>query len=273
MGRCRSWQVGNRWRVASGKWRVILLTIILLFGFISACRSSGETLERIRIDGVMRVGLDPTFPPFENGDYGNLEGIDVDLAHAIGREMGVDIEFIYLGYDGLYDALLIDQCDVLISALVIDETKTKDFAYSDPYFNVGQFLIVREDSDLKTLADFEGKILSVETGSGGHVEAISAQNEIRNLDIRTFPTPADAMWVVQQGETDGAIVDQVNARLTIQSQPGLILTEEPITVEPYGIVTQQDDEQLLDELNRILDVLKDSGELDEIIDHWLDGDA
>ena len=95
--------------------------------------------------------------------------------------MGVEIEFVLFGYDGLYDALLIDRCDILISALIIDETKTKEFAYSDPYFNAGQFIVTHESNrSIKSLADLEGQTVAVETGSAGHVEAISAQNRVRN---------------------------------------------------------------------------------------------
>ena len=252
---------------------LLALCCLILFG----CGPSGETLERIQAEGVMRVGLDPTFPPFENGDSGTLEGIDVDLANAIGRDMGVRIDFVYLGYDGLYDALLIDQTDVLISALVIDPAKTKDFAYSDPYFNVGQVMVIREDSPLNgtsgsaDLTDLEGKTVSVETGSEGHVEAIAAKNLVRDLAITTLPTPADAMWVVLQGEADAALIDQVNARLYIQGQPDLTYAQQPITVEPYGIVTRKGDSRLLSELNQILEDLNESGELEQIISKWLDG--
>ena len=99
------------------------LILILLVGLAcSGCTGRAQTLDRILADGVIRVGLDPTFPPFENGD-GGLHGIDVDLANAIGRELGVEVEFVLFGYDGLYDALLIERCDILLSALIVDETK------------------------------------------------------------------------------------------------------------------------------------------------------
>ena len=239
---------------------------IALFG----CRGDNQTLDRIQADGVIRVGLDPTFPPFENGD-GGLHGIDVDLAEAIGRELGVRVEFVLFGYDGLYDALQIGRCDILLSALIVDVTKTKDFTYSEPYFNAGQFLVLREDQNETTeLADFEGKTLSVETGSAGHVTAISAQNRVRDLGIKTFPTPDDAMWTVLQGETDGAIIDQVNAKLYAQTHSGLVLAPNPVTVEPYAIVTRKDDGALQRELDRILVGLEQSGELNSIVSRWLD---
>ncbi len=262
--------ISRKYEVRSPKWRACYFILITSFFLLfSGCGNRSQTLERIRADGVIRVGLDPTFPPFENGD-GGLHGIDIDLANAIGRELGVSVEFVLFGYDGLYDALLIDQCDILISALIIDETKTKDFAYSEPYFNAGQFLVVHEETTgVNSLTDFEGKTVSVETGSAGHVAAISAQNRVRDLSIKTLPTPDDAMWTVLQQETAGALIDQVNARLYMQSHSRLSLVAEPITVEPYAIVVRKDDDELLSEINQIIETLSFSGELQDIIDAWI----
>ena len=77
----------------------------------------------------MRVGIDPTYPPFALADDAGLRGIDVDFAQALAEELGLEAQFTYFGYDGLYDALTTGQVDVLISALVILPEKTKHIAY------------------------------------------------------------------------------------------------------------------------------------------------
>ncbi|MEM8857936.1 MAG: transporter substrate-binding domain-containing protein [Chloroflexota bacterium] len=253
------------------KWgySISFILLILYFTLLTGCGSS-ETLDRIQADGVIRVGLDPTFPPFENGDYGVLEGLDVDLANLIGREIGVEVEFVLLGYDGLYDALLIEQCDILISALVIDPAKQKDFAFSKPYFNAGQYLFVHETNpDITSLIDLEGKSIAVETGSAGQVEAISTKNSLKDLQIQTLSTADDALWTVLQLENDAALVDQVNGRLYLQQQPVLEMILNPVTVEPYAIVTRKADSALLNEMDRILANLLPSDEWKQVENKWL----
>lgn len=253
----------------SKKPTICSILITLAFILLTGCGST-ETLDRIQADGVIRVGVDPTFPPFENGDYGVLEGLDIDLANAIGRELGVTVEFVLLGYDGLYDALLIDQCDILISALAIDPAKQKDFAYSQPYFNAGQYLFVHESNQtIVNTFDLEQSRLAVETGSAGHVEAIALQNSIPNIELITLPTPDDALWTVLQLENDAALVDQVNGRLYIQQHPTLQMIDNPITVEPYAVVTRREDTALLDQINTILVTLLGSTEWIEIEEKWL----
>lgn len=251
-------------------WLTLLICVAVIL--LAACQSGEEDAwDAILASGKIRVGLDPTFPPFENGDTGDLHGIDVDLAREIGQQLGLEVEFIYHGYDGLYDALQTGQVDLLVSALVIDPQKTKLFAYSEPYFNAGQFLVIHPDRagsiDIDQLQD---KTLAVEIGSEGHVQLIEAQRVTSGLDIKPLPTPNDALWVVLQQEVDGAIVDQITARLYKQQFPDLLILPEPITVEPFAIVTRTEDEQLLEAVDDAILSLESSGQLDEIVGNWLD---
>src|SRR5688572_5553659 len=56
--------------------------------------------------GTWRVGVDPSFPPFEDlDDAGVAVGYDLDLARAIAADWGLEAEIIPIGYDSLSDAL------------------------------------------------------------------------------------------------------------------------------------------------------------------------
>ncbi|MBN2470002.1 MAG: transporter substrate-binding domain-containing protein, partial [Anaerolineae bacterium] len=93
-------------------------------------------------EGILRVGVDASYPPFavDPGD-GALTGLDIDLARAVAEVMGVELRFINMGYDGLYDSLRANQADVLFSALRTDPLRTRDVRYSRSYFDAGQVLV------------------------------------------------------------------------------------------------------------------------------------
>jgi polar amino acid transport system substrate-binding protein len=249
---------------------MVSLLMLLLLGS-TACTSPDSSWERVSNAGVLVVGLDPTFPPFENADEGELVGLDVDLARALGRELGVSVEFRYLGYDGLYDGLATKQVDVLLSALVVDETKRDDFAFSDPYFNAGQFLVVvKEGSTINSYTDLVGQTVAVELGAEGHVQAIRWERQLVNLATLPLNTAEEALAAVVDGRAQAAVVDHVSGRLYLQANPSLHLLPEPVTVEPYALVTRHEDGALLEQLNEALAHLEESGELGEIIGRWLD---
>ncbi|MCB8982361.1 MAG: amino acid ABC transporter substrate-binding protein [Ardenticatenaceae bacterium] len=246
-----------------------LLFLLLLTG-LAACNGRESAWPRIQQEGVLRVGLDPTYPPFEVDTGGELSGLDVDLAQAMGADLGLDVAFSYFGYDGLYDALATEQVDVLLSALVIDPARREDFAYSEPYFNAGQILIVRQgETAVTSMTDLANRTLAVELGAQSHVEALEWSRKLAGLTVQPYTTPEEALTAVLQGEADAALVDGINGRLFLRDNPGLTYTANPVTVEPYALVVRIEDSELLDHLNDSLARLQSSGELDAIIAKWL----
>ena len=247
--------------------RYVFLLLSLLL--ITACRPADDSWERVQATGVLKVGLDPTYPPFEVADENGVSGLDVDLARALAADLGVEAEFVYFGFDGLYDALATEQVDVLLSALVVAPERGRDFAFSEPYFNAGQVLIVpASNEEIGEMADLNGRTLAVELGALGHVEATTWAKRIPDLTIRPYTTSDEALTAVITGEADAALIDAISGRLFLKEQPQLTIAQE-VTVEPFALVVRIEDEQLLNQLNDSLENLRQSGELDAIIGKWL----
>ncbi len=245
----------------------LILIVLLQMG----CQTTDDSWERVQAAGVLRVGLDPTYPPFEVDDGRGVYGLDVDLAKAIASDLGLDVQFVYFGYDGLYDALATEQVDVLISALVIIPERTRDFAYSEPYFNAGEILIVPADNTtIETMEDLGGQTVAVELGSLGHVEATEWAKRVEGLEIITFSTADEAITAVQQNNAHAALTDAISGRLFLRENDGLKRLPESVTVEPFALVVRSEDEQLLTTLNKSLINLEQTGQLSQIMSEWLD---
>lgn len=245
----------------------------LMVGFLLlGCGRAEDSWQRVQENGVLTVGLDPTYPPFATATADDLFGFDVDLARALGDELGLQVQFAYFGYDGLYDALGARQADVLISALVIDPTRIRDFAYSDPYFNAGQILLVPTGSSINSPGDLRQTTLAVELGSEGHVQGLAWGRQVVGLTVRPLSSPEEVIRAVGQAEADAALLDHINARLHLaQTEYDLHLAPTPITVEPYALVVRAQDKQLLAKLNTALQTLITNGTLERMSQRWLDG--
>jgi ABC-type amino acid transport substrate-binding protein len=249
--------------------------IILL---LVACQQTDQSWPRIQQTGILRVGLDPTYPPFESGDNPPLEGFDIDLANAIAADLGLTAEFVYFGYDGLYDALQTKQVDVLISALVIQPERTRDFAYSEPYFNAGQILIAPKEASLgnqtlTTIESLNNHTLAVELGAEGHVLATTYQRQLPDLTVIPYNSPDEAITAVLTQQADAVLIDSISGRLFLKNAPTDLftteLTFETITEEPFAFVTRIEDRNLLEKLNQSLNRLKQNGALQTIDQRWL----
>jgi ABC-type amino acid transport substrate-binding protein len=228
-----------------------------------------NTWERIQTNGIMRVGMDASYPPFEYFDEeGHLIGFDVDLARELGRRFGVDVEFVIISFDGLYDALRVERIDVILSALPLDLRLTEDVAYSHPYFNAGQVLVVREEeNELSSVGHLEARKVGVEWGSMGDVEARQLQRRM-DFELFPYPTPQEALTSLVDGETDAVIMDTVSVYQFSRQRAGTKIAGPPITDEPYVIATVLGSYILQERLNEAILDMSASGYLDQLKVEW-----
>lgn len=258
--------------------RVLFVLAVVLVGLGAWWLGQGgpagrpdKSWERVQARGVLRVGTDASYPPFEFvDDQAQIAGFDADLARAVATRLGVRVEFVNLSYDGLYDALAAGQVDAVVSALVIDPMRMADFAYSAPYFNAGQVLVVRRDGltpqGMRVLA---GQRLAVELGSDGEVQARRWAQRLPGLVVQPWPEPAQALAAVEAGQADVALVDTISARTALRDHPALRLSSDPVTYEPYAIAVPRHSQALLEVINRALAEIQADGTLEKLLGRWL----
>jgi len=234
--------------------------------------SVDETWQRVRLAGMLRVGLDASYPPFEyiDGETEEIVGYDVDLAQLIGEQLGVEVQFINAGFDGLYPALKMGRFDCVISAFPHDPLLTHDVGFSMPYFQAGLALVIRDDElDIASIEDLGGHTLAVEWGSGGDVKARALQQQLTDLTLAPYATPDDSLKAVREGETDAALVDAISAYQAVYQHSSLRIAQEGVTDESYVILVSLDSPQLLDAINDVLDDFHDDSTLVRLRERWL----
>ena len=251
------------------RWWMLFLLVVLMLGGCDAVHH-GEGLERVRKQGVLRVAVDPSFPPFESIDGSNqIVGLDIDLATLLAEQLGVEVQFVPTTYDGLYDALTTGRADVIISALYPDPERTQDFAFSSPYFNAGYVLVVPPDSPIRNLDEVGGHTIAVVLNTAGHMEAL------RWLSISepppqliTVETDEAALAMVLNGESDGAVVSNL-AALTAEMRGAPLRTVEPfVEDEIYVIAARREDADLIAVLSEQLQALAENGTMDRLMQRW-----
>jgi ABC-type amino acid transport substrate-binding protein len=259
-----------------------LLLVVVPLG----CRKTQDPfLARVQEAGVLRVGLDPSWPPFEYVDpaSGDVVGLDVDLARAIGRELGVEVAFVVSGWEGLYGALFAGQFDVILSALPYDPWRTKEALYSISYFNAGPVLVARGDASSALPPDLEAKdqvralaghTVHVEFGAEGDVQARRLLEKGAEIEIVTHDTAAAALDALAGGASglEAALVDAVSARLYLRESAngaGLRTVCQPLYDELYVIAVHPGAASLQAAIDQALVNLRENGELDALLDRWL----
>ena len=259
-------------RAGSRIGRLALLAFLMTLGFFGCLSPRDSTWERVQETGVLRVGMDASFPPFESiAADGSLVGFDVDLAREVSQRLGVKPHFVAnLPYDGLYDALTAGRVDVVISALAVDPARTADFAYSNPYFDAGYVLVVRQREEaIHSMGDLSNRTLAVVLGTPGDREARERARRSSDLVVVQYGAPARAMDAVRTGETDAALVDRVSALKAVGAGRPVTVVGDPVVGVPYAVAMRDDSRRLLRAINNALTAMEEDGTLDRLVAEWL----
>jgi polar amino acid transport system substrate-binding protein len=254
--------------------RYWLLAICLSLLCLAGCRAKEDDpwLGRVQQAGVLYVGIDPSWPPFEfvDPESGEIVGLDVDLAHAIGEKLGVGIILVPSGWEGLYHALFTGQFDAVISALPYDPWRTKEALYSISYFNAGPVMVVHADeTGISRPRDLSGRTVHVEYGAEGDVQARRLRKKLVELAIVSHDTAQDALIATTGKAGSAAIVDAVSARLFIRQDRRLKVVGEPLYDEVYVVAVHPRAGSLKKAIDQALIELRESGELEALLDRWL----
>ena len=273
--------------VKASKWLSLLVVLALAFGVVGlvGCTSSDddedeatdeatdeETDEEMMFttvqDGVLTVGSDTAYPPFEFIEDDEVMGFDVDLVAALADEMGYESEFLTYNFDALIVGLQSgSEFDLIASAMTITDERKEEVDFTDPYIDSGQSLSVREDSDYATLADLTGQKIGVQSGTTG--EAYTNDNLPEGAMVVPYENILQAFAALQAADVDGVVNDfPVSANIVTDESRGLKLVEEIDTGEQYGMAVSQDNPELTAALNDALQTIKDDGTYDEIFTEW-----
>lgn len=217
----------------------------------------------------LRVGIDPSYPPFAAAGPDGLYGLEVELAQALGDELGLPVRFVTLGYDGLYDALRVDSVDVLISALYIDPARRNDVTYTRPYFDAGLVLVSPVGTPYGDMSLMPGHALAYEFGSAADAEARRWLRRVHPFERRPYELGRYALDAVRLGDADAALVDAVTAQLYLRDHPDWAAQRFYVTHNSYAMAVRADRGAVWAAVNDALESLAFDGRLAAIVDRWL----
>lgn len=138
----------------------VIMALALLLSVSIGSAFAGSTLDKVKEKGVVTVGNSPDYPPFESiGDNGERVGFDVDLLNAMTAKMGLKIQWVTMEFSAIVTAVRSGQVDMGMSGFSITPERAEQVGFSSPYIASGQVIVTRTDSDIKGVADLNGKKL------------------------------------------------------------------------------------------------------------------
>lgn len=257
--------------------KVLFRSVLLAaaFSFVGAAAHAEDLLQTVKTNGVLRVGLEGTYPPFDyRNSAGELEGFDVDVAKALAAKLGVKTQFIATEWSGILAGLQAGKFDVIVNQVTITPQRKEVLDFSQPYTYSAAQLIQRANDkrDFKSLAEFKGdKKLGVTLGTNYDQMA----RAVSGVNVQTYPGAPEKLRDLASGRIDATLDDRLMLPYIIKTsnlplRPGNILKGGE---QEMGIPFRKGNPQFEKAVNDALSAMKQDGTLAKISNRWFGSDV
>jgi polar amino acid transport system substrate-binding protein len=199
---------------------------------------------KIKAKGTLTVAADATYAPneFIGGNGKTVEGMDADLAAALGKQLGLKVNVVNATFDSIIPGLAAGKYDLGMSSFTDTEAREKvvDFV---TYFSAGTSFYVKASGgpSIKTLADLCGKTVAVEKGTTQQSDAAAQSAKCKQagkpaVTVSAFPDQNGANLALASGRAQVGMADSPVAAYQVkQSHAQFRLSGKPYGTAPYGI--------------------------------------
>ena len=250
------------------KLTAILLSALLLLS-MAACTggSKGMTIE----EGKLIMSTNAEFPPYEmTTDDGGYAGIDIEIAQAIAKKLGLELVIDDMDFDGALMAVQKGKSDMVMAGVTVNEKRLKVMDFSNSYATGVQVVIVKEGSDV-TMDNLGDKMIGTQRGTTGYIYASDTPENggYGEEHVVAYDSGITAVQALMNGQVDAVIIDNAPAQEFVKANPGLTILEGEWTMEDYAIGFAKGNTELVEAVNKALSELIADGTVQKIIDKYI----
>lgn len=259
---------------------------LMIFG-LAACGGGGSTsdsssaskassdkdpLQSIKDAGVLKVGLSADYSPFEFhaliDGKDKIVGADVDLMNAIGKELGVKVEFMDMDFDAVLTALQQGKVDMAASGISATPERKESFDFSINYYNPPMVLVInKKNADtITSVDDTKGKKIGAQKGS---IQEDIVKDKMPDANLVSVAKVPNLVVELKQGSIDGLVLEKTIADSYISQNSDLQLSEvefEADKDEAFSVAMPKNSGDLKTEVDKIVQKLLDEGKIDEFVE-------
>lgn len=224
--------------------------------------------------GVITIGSDLTWPPYEHMVDGKPAGFDVEFMSRIGAQLGLKTQFEDTRFASLILGLTGKRFDVVASALYVTPERAQQIDYV-PYLKTGGALVTVVDSAYqpgrvdelcgKKVASLKGAAWVPVLGEVSRTQCV--QKGKAAIQVQEYPSSPVAAQALLSRAADVQFEDAaVSQMLVSQTQGRLRITSTEILYPVVvGLGVQKGNKALLEALSGALEHLKRTGEYQALL--------
>lgn len=244
--------------------RLLLLASALLGGSKLSFAQSG-TLDRVLTNKAVRVCIWPDYFGISYRDPKTrlLSGIDVDMAKALGRDLGVDVEFIDSSFARLIDDVTQDRCDIAMFAIGITPQRQEKLRFTKPHMASDIYAITtKSNRRIRQWKDIDqpGSVVAVAKGT---LHEPVMKEKLRAATLKVLDTPHAREQEVESGRADVFMTDFPFSQRMLRTTDWarLVKPDSVYHLTPYAWAIRPGDDRWHARVEQFLVKAKRSGEL------------
>ena len=253
------------------KFKKVVAAVMAVAAFAGVLAGCGK-----KDDNKFVVGFDQDFPPMGFvADDGSYTGFDLELAKEAASRMGKEFVAQPIAWDSKDQELATGNIDCIWNGFTMTDERLDKYAWTTPYMENDQVVVVKNDSGITSLADLAGKKVAVQKDSSG-LEALKDNQALTDTfgELIEIDTYLNAMMELEMGSVDAIVMDEIVARYEIQTsgKPFTVL-DEAVASEEYGIGFLVTNTALRDETQKALSDMAKDGTMAKISEKWFGADV
>ena len=246
----------------------LVLLGAMVMGMMTACGSSSSK----KNSNTLVMATNATFPPYESVSGDDIVGIDVDIANAIAKKLGKKLKIEDVSFDSIIAGVQNDKYDFGMAGMTVTDERKKNVDFTESYAKAVQVVIVKEDSDIKSIDDISSKNkIGVQQGTTGDIYASDTVEKggYGEDAVTKYNSGPDAVQALLSDKVDCVIIDNEPAKAYVAANQGLKILDSSFADEEYAICVKKGNSQLKNDINKALKELKDDGTIDKIVSKYI----
>jgi polar amino acid transport system substrate-binding protein len=237
----------------------------------------------VKSDGKLTIATDASYPPNEFTLEGSddIIGMDVDLGNAIGKVLGVEVQFVNASFDGILAGLQAGRYELGMSSFTDtkEREQTVDFA---TYFEAGTSTMVRKcnPKGIDSTEALCGKAVGAENGTTqldqltkedveGSVVKACADAGKEPPKGQGFPKQTDVNAALQANRIDAYLADTPVVDYAVKTTGDAFeKVGEDTDAAPYGIAIPKAAKGMKEAVQGAVQQLISDGNYDKIMENW-----
>lgn len=260
----------------------VVLCVMMTAVVLTGC-SNKQSVDAIKKAGKISIATNAEFPPYEYRANGEVVGVDIDIAKAIADELGVELEIQDVDFDTVITSVKSGKASMVIAGLTVTPERAEEIDFSVSYATSTQYIIVKDNTSVNTVADLAGMKIGVQLGTTGDMvvsdeikgyydddgkKTSDGALENTGATVEQYANASLAAAALAAGKIDAVVVDKLPAELIVANYSGMktvkfLYADGSDTAESYAIGVAKGNDSLLEVINKVLTDLKNDGKIDE----------